>query len=132
MELAVKNQLTPLRKALNYRLQELRAEVQTAAQAQHELTEDAAHEVTDRKDEAMRQQLLELDDVQARRDFNEIAQVEAALQRLDAGSFGNCAACGKPISLERLQVQPASLRCVPCQVIHEREVDRAGSQADSS
>lgn len=132
MELAVQTQLTSLRDALNFRLQELRAEVQASAQAQHQLTDAAEHEVTDRKDEAMRQQLLELDDVQAQRDFNEIAQVEAALQRLDAGSFGNCADCGQPISLQRLQTQPASLRCVPCQAHHEHEVARSGARADSS
>ena len=127
METATQAHLTQLRDALNDRLRELSAEVNAAAQAQRELTNASAHEVTDRKDDATQRQLLDLGGVQEQRDLDEIAQVEAALQRLGGGTYGKCADCDKPISLQRLRVQPAALRCAPCQAAREHAVDRAGS-----
>ena len=59
------------------------------------------------------------------------AEVHAALQRLDGGTYGDCADCGKPISLQRLRVQPAAQRCTPCQAAREHAVGRSGSRTAS-
>ncbi len=40
------------------------------------------------------------------------AQVEAALARLDDGTYGVCVDCGKPIPEARLEVRPEAARCV--------------------
>lgn len=40
------------------------------------------------------------------------AQVVAALQRLDDGTYGTCIDCGKPIPPARLEVRPEAARCV--------------------
>ena len=40
------------------------------------------------------------------------AQVAAALQRLDDGTYGTCVDCGKPIPDARLEVRPEAARCV--------------------
>ena len=125
MELATQTHLTQLRDLLTGRMQELRAEVHAAGQAQRELTGASVHEVTDRKEEAAQRQLLDLDGAQGQRDFDEMAQVEAALLRLDAGTYGDCADCGEPIPLQRLRVQPAAPRCAPCQSSCEHELNRA-------
>jgi DnaK suppressor protein len=42
-------------------------------------------------------------------------QVEAALQRLDEGTYGHCEDCLKPISEERLKAMPFARRCIDCQ-----------------
>lgn len=42
----------------------------------------------------------------------ELAEVEAALGRLDDGSYGTCTACGRPIPAERLDALPATRFCV--------------------
>lgn len=47
--------------------------------------------------------------------LDEAAGVEAALHRLDTGTYGDCAECGKPISLQRLLVQPATTTCAGCE-----------------
>jgi RNA polymerase-binding transcription factor len=120
MDLATQTHLKSLRDMLNYRLVELRAEVHAAQQARMESGGAGAHEVADRKDEAMQQQLESLGEVQEQRDIDEFAQVESALRRLDAGTYGNCADCGDPIPLQRLQVQPAARRCAGCQLVAER------------
>ena len=43
-----------------------------------------------------------------------IAEIHSALQRLDDGSFGQCASCNDPIPLERLEFRPWSATCVSC------------------
>jgi RNA polymerase-binding transcription factor DksA len=42
----------------------------------------------------------------------ELADVEAALERLEAGTYGTCEACGRPIGSERLEALPATRYCV--------------------
>ncbi|HET9522503.1 MAG TPA: TraR/DksA C4-type zinc finger protein [Candidatus Limnocylindrales bacterium] len=53
----------------------------------------------------------------ALRDRNEqhLAQVEAALRRLDDGTFGACTTCGRPIAPERLEAIPWAAHCIDCQ-----------------
>ena len=43
-----------------------------------------------------------------------LAAVDAALERLDAGTYGRCEVCGRPIPGERLGVRPTALTCVGC------------------
>jgi len=43
--------------------------------------------------------------------------VEAALARLDAGTFGTCIRCGRPIAPERLEALPWAAHCIDCQRI---------------
>lgn len=45
----------------------------------------------------------------------EIAQVAAALERIEAGTYGQCVDCGVEIPAERLHVAPAAARCIACQ-----------------
>lgn len=41
--------------------------------------------------------------------------VDAALARLDAGTYGMCTSCGKPVAAERLEALPAAALCIDCQ-----------------
>jgi RNA polymerase-binding transcription factor DksA len=50
-----------------------------------------------------------------------LAQVNAALQRLDEGKYGICARCGKPIPPRRLEAIPYAIYCVEDQELVERE-----------
>ena len=51
-----------------------------------------------------------------------LAQVDAALARLDQGRYGICARCGQEIAPERLDALPYAIYCITCQsqVEHER------------
>jgi DnaK suppressor protein len=42
-------------------------------------------------------------------------QVNAALARIEAGTYGICANCGKPINPARLEARPSSVLCIECQ-----------------
>jgi RNA polymerase-binding protein DksA len=44
----------------------------------------------------------------------ELGRVEAALRRLDEGSYGTCTSCGKPIARERLEAIPWAPTCIDC------------------
>jgi RNA polymerase-binding transcription factor DksA len=44
----------------------------------------------------------------------QLAAVEAALGRLDDGTYGSCEGCGQPIAPERLEAVPWAARCVRC------------------
>jgi RNA polymerase-binding transcription factor DksA len=43
-----------------------------------------------------------------------LAEVEAALRRVDEGGYGVCEGCGRPIPAARLEVRPAARTCVAC------------------
>ena len=46
--------------------------------------------------------------------LSEIRQIQAALARIEDGSFGVCVACGEDISRERLDTVPHAARCRDC------------------
>jgi RNA polymerase-binding protein DksA len=46
--------------------------------------------------------------------------VDAALARLDDGTYGTCRRCGRPIAAERLEALPWAAHCIDCQ----REIGR--------
>src|ERR1700691_1331006 len=39
-------------------------------------------------------------------------EVEAAIVRLDSGTYGTCQVCGKPIGAARLEAMPAARLCI--------------------
>ncbi|MEB3329100.1 MAG: TraR/DksA C4-type zinc finger protein [Candidatus Sericytochromatia bacterium] len=51
-----------------------------------------------------------------------LAQLEAALARLDAGIYGRCVRCRQAIGLLRLEAIPETAYCLDC----EREVEAQG------
>jgi DnaK suppressor protein len=44
----------------------------------------------------------------------EIAQINRALSKIAAGTYGLCSQCGQPIGERRLQALPYSDRCITC------------------
>jgi DnaK suppressor protein len=45
---------------------------------------------------------------------DQLREINAALSRLDSGSYGICEQCGKQIPAERLAARPATTTCVEC------------------
>ena len=58
------------------------------------------HVVLDRKDQADLMIQAGVDDAELTRDLTELAQIEAALRRLDTGRFGLCEDCAEPIAAQ--------------------------------
>jgi len=49
-----------------------------------------------------------------------MTQVERAIERINAGTYGICEGCGKPIAKARLQAFPSATLCVECKQREER------------
>ncbi len=49
-----------------------------------------------------------------------LSSIDDALKRIDDGTFGTCARCGKPISEERLEAMPYATKCIECKRLEER------------
>ncbi len=56
-------------------------------------------------------------------------QVEAALRKIDKGSYGVCEACRKAISKPRLQALPFARYCIACQSSSESSPESAPETA---
>jgi DnaK suppressor protein len=50
----------------------------------------------------------------------ELGDIEAALERLDAGTYGQCTDCGVTIPPARLNAYPTAKRCIDCQTVAEQ------------
>jgi RNA polymerase-binding transcription factor len=48
------------------------------------------------------------------RERTQLRQVEEALERLEAGTYGACRNCGRPIVKERLEAIPWAQTCIEC------------------
>ena len=44
----------------------------------------------------------------------EIEAIQAALKRIDNGTYGTCIACGQPIAPARLEALPYAVNCMVC------------------
>jgi DnaK suppressor protein len=59
-----------------------------------------------------------------------LGRVEAALARLDSGTYGNCVSCQGEISETRLRALPFALRCRACEERREQDQVRARQDTD--
>ena len=93
--------------------------VGTSEKTVHQMVDDSV-EIPDPNDRATveedRNWSLRLRD----RDRRLIGKIEDALTRLQTGTFGKCAACGKPISPARLRARPVTDLCIACKTDAER------------
>ena len=50
----------------------------------------------------------------------ELGDIEAALARMDGGTYGQCTECGMTIAPARLNAYPTAKRCIDCQTVAEQ------------
>jgi DnaK suppressor protein len=43
-----------------------------------------------------------------------LQEIDEALKRIESGTYGTCAECGKPISEGRLEARPYAVLCIEC------------------
>lgn len=99
---------TELRRQLEERLEQLTRRTQRVERDLRSPHDD---------DWAERAQQIENDEVLERLDDDgqaEIAEIRAALRRIDDGSFGTCSECGAQIEEARLRVLPYARSCIGC------------------
>ena len=110
------SQLALLESNLREQQAELRAEVQEErAESDSDRARRSAREVQDRGDEANTGQWREANAAMMDHHADEISGIQAALSRLESGTYGLCVDCGEPIGFQRLQAYPSASRCLECQ-----------------
>jgi RNA polymerase-binding protein DksA len=82
--------------------------------------EDLAGQAPDPGDQSVATLIADLGHADVGRDLSELRGLEAARGRLTDGSYGTCADCGGEIGFERLRANPAAVRCIHCQTVHEK------------
>jgi DnaK suppressor protein len=112
--------LLRLNKSLLARRAELRkrlgVELEDLAHVKHSSASgDAADAAFDSSGEELASTLAEFE-------AKELAQIERALRRLRAGTYGKCEACAATIPVARLNALPYSTLCIKCQ----REMEAEG------
>jgi DnaK suppressor protein len=60
----------------------------------------------------------------AESESKELEQIEAALQRIREGSYGQCEGCSEEIADARLEALPCATLCIVCQ----RAEEQAGAE----
>jgi RNA polymerase-binding transcription factor DksA len=58
-----------------------------------------------------------------------LREIEAALVRLEQGTYGRCEQCGSAVAAERLEILPYTRYCARCQPRATRKPDRAADGA---
>jgi len=103
------------------RLQEERRRVQAAIQNLHDENPGSIEDETG--DQPSDNHLAETATVTYDRELDNtleenservLTEIDAALERIEAGTFGTCEKCGKPIGDERLEALPYATQCIDC------------------
>ncbi|HET9023410.1 MAG TPA: TraR/DksA family transcriptional regulator [Burkholderiaceae bacterium] len=112
-----------LRRTLLQRKAELAREVEDGSRRR--LEEDAyrtmASEVGDAGDASTATEQADLRNSQIGRDVNELRAIDAALARIEDGTYGRCTRCGGEIGEARLRANPSAERCIACQTAYEKQ-----------
>jgi RNA polymerase-binding protein DksA len=116
-----KKELTDIRKSLEAQAKDLKGEIDVAEEQNAALKRDAGSEGTgDEADAGSKTFEREHEMSLANNSRDLLLQVERALARLDAGTYGRCENCGNPIPKARLQALPAATLDVACKQREER------------
>ena len=116
-----KNQTLDFKLRLHERAVQLRDEVQrTRARAIEETPSQVADRARDSEDDSFATLIVDTNLTEIERDVDELRLIDSALQRIDAGTYGNCSDCGREIPVARLKAEPTAERCIQCQEMFEK------------
>jgi DnaK suppressor protein len=93
------------------------AELDDAIRNREALAIDTSPDELDRVQHATEREMA-IDNLE--RQSDRLHEVQAALRRIDAGTFGTCLDCEEQISLKRLAAVPWSPSCITCQEAADR------------
>ena len=60
-----------------------------------------------------------------------LRQIDEALERIDAGTFGECERCGNDIGPGRLKAMPTAALCIDCATALEKRQRTLGANGDA-
>jgi RNA polymerase-binding transcription factor DksA len=114
-------QLNACKQVLLERKKQLREEIRQELLKQDSENYIAlAGTVHDLEEESLADLLVDINLADVDRHIVEDRDIDAALLRIQAGSYGMCLSCSEQIPEERLQAYPTAIRCLPCQQHYEQ------------
>jgi DnaK suppressor protein len=105
------DQQIPFRAVIDERLKSLAQELAELEQSTEAISPDVSIGRLSRLDSMQHQQIALAN---KRRLEDERSRLLEAQRRIDAGTYGRCLLCGGDIAIERLEIQPDAVTCVPC------------------
>jgi RNA polymerase-binding transcription factor DksA len=108
--MSVRQRLLDERARASARLEELRAEFDAIVDASAFSAADDEHDPDGATIGFERAQVAAL----VTHAEQHVAELDAALARVDAGTYGRCESCGDAIAPERLDARPTARTCVAC------------------
>lgn len=109
-------ELNDLKSRLSARFDELREIIRAELiRSDDEHFQDLAGRVHDLEEESVADLLVDINLAMIDHHVQEIREVERALLRLSAGTYGRCVDCGNDIDSARLNAYPSASRCIVCQ-----------------
>ncbi len=106
MQTSQRKKLESLKQEISRRVEKAKADFTSLHSA------DWSEQVTERENEEVLEALINEGEA-------ELAQINQALERMEAGSYGACVRCGEPINPERLQALPYTSLCIRCASEHD-------------
>ena len=59
-----------------------------------------------------------------KRELNHLKKIDAALQKMEDDTYGECEGCGEQIAVARLMARPVAQLCIDCKTDQEKEERR--------
>lgn len=114
-----KKKIEIFKKQLEDRQRELRQTMNRTAQNGREADLESAQDIADRAANSYNKEFLFS---QSNNERQLLQMVDAALNRVREGTFGECISCGAEINLKRLEAVPWTRYCIACQEKLEKGV----------
>jgi DnaK suppressor protein len=117
--------LLALRQRLRGNLRQIADNTFSATGLSHTVPGDAADLASDNVEQSVAAELLGTG-------AGALQQIDAALKRLEEGTYGQCAECRKEIPAARLEALPYATLCVQCAARQEQCVNANGARGSSA
>lgn len=114
-------QLDNFRSRLAQRAEQLRREIDsTHERSKSETHARIAEQARDTEDDSFAALIVDTNFSEVERDTDELQRIAEAMDRIQAGSYGECRNCEQEIDIRRLEVEPTAVRCIRCQELFEK------------
>jgi len=114
---------------LRQMLQDRRGEIQGKLRSILDTLPDEKASVRDTEEQSVSDFVEEVDFTLMQMKSETLTKVDAALRRLEEGSYGDCFECGDEIAEARLRALPFAVRCKDCEEARENTERRERMQA---
>lgn len=105
--------------------------LQEVAECQNEMKAVLEEQESELEESAQKDRITRLTSRLKERDRQKIREIDAALDRMAAGTYGKCERCGQEIRIDRLHALPTTTLCIGCAAARENKKAPTGAEEPS-